>query len=210
MTYISWMFLGVVALGFGFAYLNLRGEDSSLFDPGYTAAMVAGPTGGMMYAPGLVQNMPNIVPVEAIAEAEIEDLSEELEDILEDVEELEEEAEEVVEEIEEEAGEVVEEIEEEAEEVVEEIKRVSAHRKEVLERVEEKVAAIEKANHRILEIPKPITKETVIENPDYEIKLDPSVVHAIQTTLSATPHEGFKPVVSISPNGNLKIDFNPI
>ena len=199
MTYISWMFLGVVALGFGFAYLNLRGEDSSLFDPGYTAAMVAGPTGGMMYAPGLVQNMPNIVPVEAIAEAEIEDLSEELEDILEDVEELEEEAEEVVEEIEEEAG-----------EVVEEIKRVSAHRKEVLERVEEKVAAIEKANHRILEIPKPITKETVIENPDYEIKLDPSVVHAIQTTLSATPHEGFKPVVSISPNGNLKIDFNPI
>ena len=40
--------------------------------------------------------------------------------------------------------------------------------------------------------------------------LDPSVMSAIQESLATTPHEGFKPVVSVSPNGNLKIDFVPL
>ncbi len=35
-TYVTWMFLGVVALGFGFAYISRMGETSTLFDQGYT------------------------------------------------------------------------------------------------------------------------------------------------------------------------------
>ena len=45
---------------------------------------------------------------------------------------------------------------------------------------------------------------------DYELLLDPAIANAIQSSLAATPHEGFKPVVSIAPNGNVKIDFVPI
>ena len=45
---------------------------------------------------------------------------------------------------------------------------------------------------------------------NYELLLDPAIANAIQSSLAATPHEGFKPVVSIAPNGNVKIDFVPI
>ena len=45
---------------------------------------------------------------------------------------------------------------------------------------------------------------------EYDLLLDPSVMSAIQESLASTPHEGFKPVVSVSPSGNLKIDFVPL
>ena len=45
---------------------------------------------------------------------------------------------------------------------------------------------------------------------DYDLILDPTISTAIQASLAATPHEGFKPVVSVSQNGTLKIDFVPI
>ena len=45
---------------------------------------------------------------------------------------------------------------------------------------------------------------------EYDLLLDPSVMTAIQDSLASTPHEGFKPVVSVSPSGNLKIDFVPL
>ena len=44
---------------------------------------------------------------------------------------------------------------------------------------------------------------------DYDLILDPTISTAIQASLVATPHEGFKPVVSVSKNGTLKIDFVP-
>ena len=45
---------------------------------------------------------------------------------------------------------------------------------------------------------------------EYDLLLDPSVTSAIQESLASTPHEGFKPVVSVSLSGNLKIDFVPL
>ena len=45
---------------------------------------------------------------------------------------------------------------------------------------------------------------------DYDLQLDPAVMSAIQNSLANTPHDGYKPVVSIGSNGNLKIDFVPI
>ena len=35
-TYVTWMFLGVVALGFGFAYITRLGEVSTIFTEDYT------------------------------------------------------------------------------------------------------------------------------------------------------------------------------
>ena len=70
-------------------------------------------------------------------------------------------------------------------------------KKEVEKKIEKK-----KSN---LEIPKPVTSAL-----DYDLILDPTISQAIQNSLANTPHEGFKPVVSVSQNGNLKIDFVPL
>ena len=45
---------------------------------------------------------------------------------------------------------------------------------------------------------------------DYDLQLDPAVMSAIQNSLANTPHEGYKPIVSIGTNGNLTIDFVPM
>ena len=47
-------------------------------------------------------------------------------------------------------------------------------------------------------------------NINYDLQLDLSVLNAIQNSLASTPHQGFKPVVSIGTNGNVKIDFIPL
>ena len=55
---------------------------------------------------------------------------------------------------------------------------------------------------------KPIQKTDL--KAEYDLLLDPAVSKAIQDSLASTPHEGFRPVVSIGANGNLKIDFVPL
>ena len=66
-------------------------------------------------------------------------------------------------------------------------------------------------------IPAPVLEEEIEETItekdstfDYDLQLDPAVMSAIQNSLANTPHDGYKPVVSIGSNGNLKIDFVPI
>ena len=72
-----------------------------------------------------------------------------------------------------------------------------ASKKEIEKKIEEKKSRPT--------IPKPVTSAL-----DYDLILDPAVSQAIQNSLANTPHEGFKPVVSVSQNGSLKIDFVPI
>ena len=105
----------------------------------------------------------------------------------EDEEEIEEVSEEeTVEEVEEEIEEeTVEEVEEEIEEeTVEEVEEVSEEEAE-----EENVE---------------------VKHYNYDLQLDENTLQAIQNSLASTPHEGFKPVVSVGKNGNLKIDFVPL
>ena len=158
-TYITWMFMGVVSLGFGFAYISRMGEVSTLFAPDYTDAkeaiiMQSDDEGGSLSIPEPV--------LEEVEDAEIEE-----EDAEEEVEEEAETEEEAVEEV----------IEEEA---VEEV-------------VEQKVATQPSASHS-----------------NFDLQLSPPLMSAIQNSLANTPHDGFRPVVSIAPNGNLKIDFIPL
>ena len=69
------------------------------------------------------------------------------------------------------------------------------------------VEVIEEPEEDIIEsIPQPVVKKMFTPD-DYEVALHPSMIHAIIANLNATPHEGYRPIVSIMQNGNLKIDF---
>ena len=158
-TYITWMFLGVVALGFGFAYISRMGEVSNLYAEDYIAAKETIEGGN--------KEIPEAIPEPILSESQtVEEVNEE----------------EVNEE------EVVEDNEfDELESMIEEDKL-----EEEEEIVPEQVPA------------------APMKHFNYDLELDPSVLGAIQDSLSKTPHEGFKPIVSIAKNGNLKIDFVPI
>ena len=153
------MFLGVVALGFGFAYISRMGEVSNLYAEDYIAAKETIEGGN--------KEIPEAIPEPILSESQtVEEVNEE----------------EVNEE------EVVEDNEfDELESMIEEDKL-----EEEEEIVPEQVPA------------------APMKHFNYDLELDPSVLGAIQDSLSKTPHEGFKPIVSIAKNGNLKIDFVPI
>ena len=137
-TYVTWMFMGVVALGFGFAYISRLGEVSTLFTEDFTQAkdaIIEKFSGGG----GELEAIPEPVTSEDEMEEEVEIVEEEEEEIIEEE-----------------------------------------------------------------------TVSTMPSEYEYDLLLDPAVMKAIQDSLANTPHEGFKPVVSIAPNGNLKIDFAPL
>ena len=161
-TNVTWMFLGVVALGFGFAYISRMGEISTVFDEGYSQAKDA-------ITQALDQGNRNI-PEAVLDESDLED-----EEEIEEVEEVEDEEDEIID---------LDEIEDEEEEIID------------LDEIDEE--------KYVNEIPAPVLDTSDF---DYDLLLDPSVTAAIQNSLASTPHDGFKPVVSIAPNGNLKIDF---
>ena len=152
-TFITWMFLGVVALGFGFAYISRMGEVSNLYSEDYIAAKES------------IQNQGN-EEIEAIPEPITSD--EDFEDEIE--------------------GELEEETSLQEEEVTQEEEVVESSESQEMGGVE-----VSNAGHF-----------------NYDLKLDPTVLSAIQNSLADTPHEGYKPVVSIATNGNLKIDFVPL
>jgi hypothetical protein len=152
-TYIAWMFLGVVALGFGFAYISRMGEVSNLYADDYIAAKEIIEGGN--------KEIPEAIPEPVTSESQRDD---ELED-----------------------DEIMEEDDEFA---------------DVQSMIEEDDESLEEVEIEQISTPKP--------HFNYDLELDPAVLGAIQDSLSKTPHEGFKPVVSIAKNGNLKIDFVPI
>ena len=186
-TYVTWMFLGVVALGFGFAYISRLGEVSTIYTEDYTdvkEAIIERQRGG-----GLAQ-------VEAIPEPVLSDDEEEYEEeeeveVIEESEDTEDYDEDGIEDEDFDFSE----LDDDGEDV--EVTEAQESKKEVEKKIEKK-----KSN---LEIPKPVTSAL-----DYDLILDPTISQAIQNSLANTPHEGFKPVVSVSQNGSLKIDFIPI
>ncbi|MBT4066783.1 MAG: hypothetical protein HOE76_06160 [Euryarchaeota archaeon] len=156
---INWMFMGVVALGFGFAYISRMGEVSTLYDQSYTDAKDAiqiDSNDGDKYV---------TIP-EPITE-ETEEIEEVNEETVEDEDDL---------------------SEDELEQVLDEVGE-------------------DEDTHTDGE-PAPQLQTPLHYN--YDLQLDQTVLHAIQSSLAATPHAGFKPVVSIAKNGNLKIDFIPL
>ena len=80
---------------------------------------------------------------------------------------------------------------------------------EVLEEVSTTMPLLEKEIKEAISPPEPVLAPIPVHY-NYDLQLDPSVLNAIQNSLATTPHEGFQPVVSIAPNGNLKIDFKEL
>ena len=155
-TFITWMFLGVVALGFGFAYISRMGEVSPLFDQGYTEVKDS-----ILEGSDDDEKLLSIPePITEVSDDEVELTEEDAEDESED-----------------EQVELVEEVEEDIEVRV----------------VTQKSLLSQISSHQ-----------------EYDLQLDPAVLTAIQHSLASTPHAGFKPIVSIATNGNLKIDFVPL
>jgi len=171
-TYVTWMFMGVVALGFGFAYISRLGEVSTIYTEDYTEvkeAIIQQSGGGKKTFGQEIKEMDPIPkPVTKADDFEEEEISSSTD-------------------VETESDEIIDLDEEEREEVI----PMPLSEKEVEKTITEE------------EIP---TKNVY----DYDLLLDPTVAAAIQNSLANTPHEGFKPVVSVSENGKLKIDFLPI
>ena len=170
-TNVTWMFMGVVALGFGFAYFSRMGEVSTIFAEDFMEAKdaIIGQFGG----DGEEEEAEiEAIPEPVHSEEDMEDDSEES-DEAEDLDE------------------VIDIDEDEVEETQPMLKQ------EIEDTISEKASAIieEAVEQKMFE---------------YDLLLDPSVMSAIQDSLASTPHEGFKPVVSVSPSGNLKIDFVPL
>lgn len=154
-TYVTWMFMGVVALGFGFAYISRMGEVSTLFTEDFTQAKDA-----------IIENLGGGDKKEMEPIPEPVTSQEELED---------------------------DEVEEDEDEVIE---------------IDEEVEIVEEDDEpeEDVEVDTPAKQDEY----EYDLQLDSSVMNAIQKSLANTPHEGFKPVVSIASNGNVKIDFVPL
>ena len=174
-THVTWMFMGVVALGFGFAYVARMGEVSTIFTENFSQvkeAVIEREKGGNQ----TIKAIPEPVTSQKDSEEEMPQ-----ENDLENVEEDSMDDEEVID------------IDED-----EELAEIEAMLEQEIEKKNSKKAAE--------------TNEEVVDQEmfEYDLLLDPSVTNAIQKSLANTPHEGFKPVVSIAPNGNLKIDFVPL
>ena len=181
-TYVTWMFLGVVALGFGFAYISRLGEVSTIFTEDFTEVKEAIIN---------LQNGGGSDSLEAIPEPILAD--EEEVEIIEEATDTED-TEEAID-------------TEDIDEIDNEIEDEDFDFSELDE--EEDILDISEALESKKEVEKKI-EEAATSALDYDLILDPTISQAIQTSLANTPHEGFKPVVSVSQNGNLKIDFVPI
>ena len=65
----------------------------------------------------------------------------------------------------------------------------------------------------VLDIPEPVLKSSeprVKTQHGFEIELPPSMFENIVSSIEMTPHEGYKPVVSFGPRGEIMLNFEAI
>jgi hypothetical protein len=80
----------------------------------------------------------------------------------------------------------------------------------VEERIEEVPEVVEQRAEHIpqvveqVQLPMPETIETT---QGFEVRLPPGKLKAILKSIDSTPHEGYKPVVGFTPNGQIIIDW---
>ena len=207
--YITWMFMGVVALGFGFAYLNKMGEVSTLFDESTQPAPLNDQN---TVDEEEILTIPK--PITQPKDLEIyENEAGKLYYIDEDDNEID---------CDEEGNPLDgdEEVESPQPLLEKEIKKTTEKKSDKKEEETEvsespakdikSAAKGKKASESLLKKSSEEQIQTNVHDSPFDLLLDPVVSKAIQDSLAATPHEGFKPVVSIGANGNLKIDFVPI
>ncbi len=104
---------------------------------------------------------------------------------------------------------------------VEDTKEQAAQAEMETEAVEDKPALVEAATETEpaeqpvedvpLEIPAPVVapKERVKTRHGFEIELPDDMFETILNSIDITPHEGYKPVVSFGPRGEIQLNFEP-
>ena len=177
--YMIWMLIGIVAFGFGILYMNRMGEESSLYQ-------------------GEVSSVQNAVipPIQALPETNIQPIQQMPEESIEQEVEPEPDLEQVAEE--------EQEFDEELDKALQEIKAKQE------EKVEQAIPAPVKQTET-LQKAKPIAKKespnVPVNQPLFDVQLDPQVLSIIQQRIANTPHVGYRPVVQVMKNGNVNLTF---
>jgi TolA-binding protein len=176
--YMIWMLIGIVAFGFGILYMNRMGEESSLYQGEVSIEQNA--------AIPPIQALPetNIQPVQQMQEENVEHEIESEQD-LEEVEEQ-------------------HEFDEELDKAFQDIEAKDE------ENVEQAIPAPVKQTETIPKA-KPIAKKAStnvpVNQPLFDVQLDPQVLSIIQQRIANTPHLGYRPVVQVMKNGNVNLTF---
>ena len=180
-TYVTWMLMGIVAFGFGILYMNRMGDSDTLYEQ---------------------------APVAEIAEKvyESEEMEEGSDEATEEEEAEEEHSEDEVVVVEEDE----EKVDEAAEEEAEEEKSLLALATEVDLKIPTSQGVGMTAGIVMAAAQQQVAQNVVPTGGGFSMAIDPQVMAAIQSTLARTPHVGFRPIISMLPNGNFKIDFAPL
>ena len=177
--YMIWMLIGIVAFGFGILYMNRMGEESTLYQ-------------------GQGSSMQNAVipPIQALPETNMQPIQQMPEEIVEEVMESEQDLAQVAEE--------QEEFEEELDKALQDIeaKQEDISQKEIPAPVKQ-AKPLEKAKP----IAKTLSPSVPVNQPLFDVQLDPQVLAILQQRIANTPHVGYRPVVQVMKNGNINLTF---
>jgi hypothetical protein len=186
--YMIWMLIGIVAFGFGILYMNRMGEESTLYQ-GQGSSIQDAVIPPIQALPAT--NIQPIQPAQHIQEEIIEEVMEPEQDL-----EQETQAEQEVQseqEFEDELDKAFQEIEPEQEDI---------SQKEI-------PAPVKQA--KPLEKSKPVAKKlspnVPVNQPLFDVQLDPQVLAILQQRIANTPHIGYRPVVQVMKNGNINLTF---
>ena len=202
---------GMVALGFGFLFMQRMNDEDGIYDTGGELPAVQGGAGA-----GIVSPMAERGGSDEVNEAEHEhdELERELAELDEPVGEEDEEetplpaTEEDIDTMMEELDEPSEDEEDETEDVLAELDELLAEDEPVENPVEEPEKDVAKAEATPAK-PKPSKAHSGLldTGEGFSLRLPKDAVQNIIDSLDATPHEGYVPVVAFGPNGQIMLTF---
>ena len=185
--YMIWMLIGIVAFGFGILYMNRMGEESTLFQ-GQGNSMQNAVIPPIQALPET--NMPPIQPTQHIQEEIIEEEVESEQDLEQVAEEQQ-----------------VQSDQEFDEELDKAFQEIEPNQEEVLENEIQAPVKQAKSLQKAKPIVKNLSPSVPVNQPLFDIQLDPQVVAILQQRIANTPHVGYRPVVQVMKNGNINLAF---
>ena len=183
--YMIWMLIGIVAFGFGILYMNRMGEESTLYQ-GQGSSIQDAVIPPIQALPAT--NIQPIQPIQPTQNTQEEVIEEEVES-------------------EQDLAQVAEEQEEFDEELDKAFQDIEAKQEDISQK--EIPAPVKQA--KPLEKSKPVAKKlspnVPVNQPLFDVQLDPQVLAILQQRIANTPHIGYRPVVQVMKNGNINLTF---
>jgi hypothetical protein len=183
--YMIWMLIGIVAFGFGILYMNRMGEESTLYH-GQGSSIQDAVIPPIQALPAT--NIQPIQPIQPTQNTQEEVFEEEVES-------------------EQDLAQVSEEQEEFDEELDKAFQDIEAKQEDISQK--EIPAPVKQA--KPLEKSKPVAKKlspnVPVNQPLFDVQLDPQVLAILQQRIANTPHIGYRPVVQVMKNGNINLTF---